>query len=215
MPLRCRLLLPALLAAASLTGCGGVGDKLVGQADDPVNSTDAAFVRAMVEHQRAVGTIARLGTKKALREELRAIAKDTLGRHGQNARDLDWLARALRGRRIPLHTAYIREGPPRFNARGLRNAVSFDHEFMVSLILQYEYAVRAADVERRRGGDERIKALAEDIHESSRKDLARLRHWLRTWYGDDTLRGVPRGPAPAPSPGGGGGGAAPAPDPDV
>ena len=76
-------------------------------------------------------------------------------------------------------------------------------------------AVVAAAVERRRGGDERIKALAEDIYNSSRRDLATLRRWLRTWYGDDTLRGVPRGPSPAPSPGGGGGGAAPAPDPDV
>jgi hypothetical protein len=93
--------------------------------------------------------------------------------------------------------------------------VSFDHEFMVSLILQHEYAMAAAAVERRRGGDERIKALADEIYDSSRKDLAKLRSWLRTWYGDDTLRGVPRGPAPAPTPGGGGGGAAPRPDPDV
>ena len=209
MPFRCRLLVPILAAAAALAGCGGVGGNPFGRAE-AVNPTDKAFVRAMMKHERAVGSMTDIGRRKALRVELRGIARDRLARHSGNLRDLGWFDRALRGRRISLLSAYIRQGPPDYRARELRGAVSFDHEFLVRMIQQLEYAVATTAVERERGGDPRLKALARQIHEESRKDLAKLRHWLRTWYGDDTQRGLPPGgqaPGPQPGPPGGGSGA--------
>ena len=194
----------------SLAGCGGAGGGSLGDADE-ANATDAAFVRAMITHERSVGSLAQLGREKALRAELRGIATERLGRHGRSLRALGMFDQALRDRRVSPRGAHLHQGPPPFDARRLRRSVSLDHEFLVLMIQQHEYAMAAASVERDRGGDRRLKALAQDVYDSSRRDVERLRHWLRTWYGDDTQRGVP----PGPPPGGGGGGGAPAPGPEV
>jgi len=212
--LRFRLLVPALLATVSLAGCGGSGGGGMlglGKKESP-NQTDAAFVRAMVAHERAVGSIAELGREKAMRVELREIARKRLAQHGSNLTSLGVFEDALRGRRVAPLGARTHRGPPRYDPRGLAGAVSFDHEFLVRMIEQEEYAVAAAAVERNRGGDSRLKALAKDMSHDSEQNLIRLKHWLHTWYGGDTQPGVPPGP---PNGGGGGGSATPGQGPDV
>jgi uncharacterized protein (DUF305 family) len=194
VPLRRYALVAALLATVALAGCGG------GTSEKP-NATDAAFVRAMRAHERTIGTIAEIGRRKALRNELRAISKSTLSRRDQQVSALDWFESSLRSRAAPPGAAAIVRGPPPLDARGLRTAVSIDHEFLVLMVREHEYAMATALVERDHGGDRRIKALAQAIYSSSREDLGKLRAWLRTWYGDDTQRGVP----PVPPPGGAGG----------
>ena len=192
-------LLVLLLAAAWVTGgCGASGNPFVRA--EPVSDTDAAFVRAMMVHERMVGSIAAAGRDKALRVELRGIAKETLARHARDESTLALFEGAVRGRRVaPLGTR-THSGPPRVDVRTLRRAVSFDHEFLVLMIQQHEYAMAAAAAERDRGSDRNVKVLAGSIYDSSRRDVERLRRWLRTWYGDDTQPGVPPGAAPAPSP---------------
>jgi uncharacterized protein (DUF305 family) len=210
MPFRYRLLVPALLAAVSLAGCGGMGGGMFGR-EKSMNSTDAAFVRAMMAHERTVGSITQLGRRKAMRVELRGIARDRLARHGRNLGALRSFGADLRGRRVAPLGARTRRGPPRYDPRALREAVSFDHEFLVKMIEQEEYAMAAAAVERDRGGDWRVKALAREMHHSSEQNLIRLRHWLHTWYGGGTQPGLPPGPPPGGG-GGSGGGAGPGPD---
>jgi uncharacterized protein (DUF305 family) len=86
------------------------------------------------------------------------------------------------------------------DARRLRDAVSFDHEFMVQMIRAHEHAVAAAEVERDRGGDPNLKRLAGEVLEWRGKDLEQLRRWLHTWYGESD---VPEEGPPDPSgPGG-------------
>ena len=208
-----RLLVPALLATVSLAGCGGSGGGgLVGLGKkESMNRTDAAFVRAMLAHERAVGSIADLGREKAMRVELREIARERLAQHGPNLSALGWFEGALRGRRVAPLGAHTRRGPPPYDPRGLAGAVSFDHEFLVRMIEQEEYALAAAAVERDRGSDWRLKALAKEMSHESEQNLIRLRHWLHTWYGGDTQPGVPPGPPPGGG-GGSGGGAGPGPD---
>ena len=205
---------PALLAiAVAVAGCGGAGgDTFAGPEWGKPNATDAAFARGMVAHERAIGSIAQLGSKKALREELREIAKSTLAEHGQDMPALARFKTDLRSRGVSPAGALIRREPPPYDPRGLRHAVSFDHEFLVTMIAQHEYAVAAARVERDHGGNTRLRLLARAIYESRRRDLAKLKRWLRTWYGDDTLRGVPPLPQPAPSPPPPGGGPTPGPE---
>jgi len=210
VPFRCRLLVPALLAGLLLAGCGGMGGGMFGRGET-TNSTDAAFVRAMIAHERAVGSITQLGRERAMRVELREIARDRLGRHGRNVAALGSFEADLRGRRVAPLGARTRRGPPRYDPRGLAGAVSFDHEFLVRMIEQEEYALAAAAVERDRGGDWRVKALAREMHHSSEQNLIRLRHWLHTWYGGGTQPGLPPGPPPGGG-GGSGGGAGPGPD---
>jgi uncharacterized protein (DUF305 family) len=166
----------------------------------------------MVAHERAVGSIAQLGREKAMRVELREIARKRLAQHGSNVSSLNVFEGALRGRRVPPLGARTRRGPPRYDPRGLARAVSFDHEFLVRMIEQEEYAVAAAAVERDRGGDWRVKALADEMSHDSEQNLIRLKKWLHTWYGGQTQPG----PAPGPPNGGGGGGSAtPGQGPDV
>jgi len=189
-----------LLATAVLAGCGGDGGGLVGgAASSEPNATDAAFARAMVVHERALGSMAQLGRRKALRDELRGIAKETLARNDRELSSVRELADELRSQGVSRIGGGIGEPPP-FDARGLRRAVSFDHEFLARMISAHEYAMAAAAVERRRGADSRLRVVAQSIYESSRRDLAKLRRWLSTWYGGDTQ------PPPLPPPGGGGGG---------
>jgi len=197
----------ALIAAAALTGCGGVGGPF--SRATPANDTDAAFVRAMIAHERTVGSIAELGSQKALRVELRGIARDTLTRHRRTRPDLELFEAALRGRPVSLLRSYIRRQPPRFDARGLRNAVSFDHEFLVRMIEQQEYAVTTAAAERDRGKDPRLRAFAASMYKSSRRDLEKLKHWLNTWYGPTQPPPSPGGPPGGGGGGGGGGGSGP------
>jgi uncharacterized protein (DUF305 family) len=193
----------ALTAAVVLAGCGGVGNPF--SEGTQTNDTDAAFVRAMIAHERTVGSIAELGSQKALRVELRGIARDTLARHRRTRPDLELFESALRGRPVSLLGSYIRKQPPRFDAHGLRNAVSFDHEFLVRMIEQQEYAVTTAAAERDRGSDPRLRAFAASMYKSSRQDLIKLKHWLNTWYGPTQPPASPGGP-PGGSGGGGGGG---------
>ena len=189
----------ALLTTAALAGCAGGDDETFGGAwKDKPNATDAAFARAMVPHQRATGEIARIGSRKALREELRALAKETVARNGPELQRLTPLAAELRRRRVSPLGSGISEPPPA-DPRALRAAVSIDHEFLRRMIQQHQYAIAASAAERARGGDSRLKVLAAAIHESSVRDLQKLKRWLRTWYGGDTQ------PPPAPPPGGGGG----------
>jgi uncharacterized protein (DUF305 family) len=212
MPLGRRTLIPLVLLTFALGGCGVLRDSQLTRAES-FNDTDAAFVRAVVAHERTVETIARLGRDKAGRVELRGFAKKTLARQALTGRRLSSFDSALRGRRATTLGRQLR--PPRFDPRALRRAVSFDHEFLVRLIEQDEYAVATAAVERVRGGNPNLRSLAKRTEETSRRDLQQLKHWLRTWYGDDTQRGAPPGMAPGPPPGGGGGTGGGGPSPQV
>lgn len=201
-----RLLGAALVAAVALAGCGGDGGgPLGGGLSGEPNATDAAFARAMAAHERTTGSIVELGSRRALRKELRRMSRETLGRHDRRLRELADAADDLRARGVSPVGGGIREPPP-FDRRALRNAVSFDYDFLERMIRQHEYAVATAAAERARGGDTRLKALAHAIHESSRRDLAMLRRWMRLWY-RPTQPNDPRVPPP-----GGGGGGAPAPE---
>ncbi|HEX8743470.1 MAG TPA: DUF305 domain-containing protein [Thermoleophilaceae bacterium] len=182
----------ALLAIAA-TGCGG-GDGLslgaVGGGEP--NATDAAFVRAMVPHEDEAAAMAELGRDRALRRELRKIARAMASERRGDASELRELARGVDAdpgaARMTRHPVDLRE---------LRDAVSFDHRFMELTIRHLEEAVAMAEEEQDRGGDRRLKRMAGAILESHTRDLEALRRWLRTWYGEGAL------------PGDGGGGSAP------
>jgi uncharacterized protein (DUF305 family) len=206
---RCALLIVPLVLVA-LTGCGGVGGML-GESDwGGPNATDAAFVRGMAAHERAMDSIAGLGRRKAMRVELREIAAAAQSRDEPSVLELERFRTMLRRQRVSPVGSQIRAEPPPFDARTLRDAVSFDHDFLVHMIQQRQYAMTAAAAERDHGGDARLRAIARMIYKSSSQDLLKLRKWLHTWYGGDVQPGLPPGPPPGGG-GGSGGGASPGP----
>jgi uncharacterized protein (DUF305 family) len=153
----------------------------------------------MTPHLQEAIAMADLARDRALRKELRKIAKQIAADRRAEARELATLARdveaspgAERMTRKPL------------DLRQLRDAVSFDHRFMELMIRHLEDAVASAEEEQDRGGDRRLKRFAGEVLESHTRDLETLRRWLRTWYGEGALPGERDGD------GGGGGG-----DPDT
>ncbi|MEA2473379.1 MAG: hypothetical protein QOE06_1294 [Thermoleophilaceae bacterium] len=203
-----------LVVSAAVAGCGGGGGPLgfSGVGTGKPNATDAAYVRAMVPHERDTGVLAGLGQHRALRKELRRMAKSTAGRQRSDLGQLSAFAAELQSRGVRPGALRLGRGRPRLDPSAVRDATSFDHEFMVALIRQNEGAVAMAEVEQDRGGDLRLKRLAGAILESRSRDLEQLRRWLHTWYGEDTVPGdggaSPSGPgqgAPDPTQPGGGG----------
>jgi uncharacterized protein (DUF305 family) len=195
------LLVLPLLAA----GCGGgEGGALgaLGEPDEP-NATDAAFAQAMVPHQREGLAMAELARERALRKELRRIARDMRGPRRDEIGRLGAIAAELAREGVRAPRGAMSRRPADID--DLRSAVSFDLRFMELLIRHHEDAIAMAEEEQDRGGDRELRRLAGEIQERHERELEALRRWLRTWYGEGVLPGEGGG-------GGGGEGEQPAPD---
>ena len=191
-----RLAVP-ILAFLVLAGCGdGSGGAALGpggvERHEP-NATDAAFVRAMVPHQSAGVAMARVAERRAKRAELRELGGEIARRQAPTIERLRDLTPSVAPR------AGAAPKPAPVDPRRLRDPVSFDHEFMTAMIRHHEDAIALAEVEQDRGGDDRIKRVATEIFESQKRELEKLKRYLRTWYGVDGTEG----PGGAPPPGGG------------
>ena len=198
---RFRSLLLVLAAGASLASCGGGG------VSHAPNATDAVFLRSMTEHEKATLGIPRLAQRRALRAELRGIARTMTTERDANLRRLGSLGQVVDTRRA--HAP----APPSSALSDLsrvKDATSFDHEFMRTMIEQNQRAIAIAHNEVRFGSDPAARHLAGAIEASRRRELDRLNGWLHLWYGGGVQPG-----APAPGPPGGGGGQTPQPGPNA
>jgi uncharacterized protein (DUF305 family) len=205
--LRLRLPVVAAAAGACLTALPGCASPLAAE-NHPPNAEDAAFLRSMTQHEQGTLPIPRLAQHRALRAELRGIARTMTKERQANLRRLGAL-----GPGAPRRTgARPASGRPPSSALAdlsrVKDATSFDHEFMRTMIEQNQRAMAIANHEAAYGSDPEVKRLAIAISSARRKELDRLRAWLRLWYGD--LQPSP--PAPGP-PRGGGGGRKPRPGP--
>jgi uncharacterized protein (DUF305 family) len=195
--LRAATALACLLAAAAL-GCGDDDGSNPLSLDrvDP-NATDAAFVRAMVPHQQKGVAIAEIAQRRAKRAELRQIGREIADEQEPTIPRL----RAL-DPKLPAPSrrsgAGIGGDPAPIDPNRLRDPVSFDREFLGMMIRHHEDTLAMAEEELDRGGDGRLKRLAREIYDSQKRELEKLRRWLRTWYG---IEG-PEGPGGTPPPSG-------------
>jgi uncharacterized protein (DUF305 family) len=198
---RFRSLLLVLAAGASLASCNGGG------VSHAPNATDAVFVRSMSEHEKATLGIPRLAKRRALRAELRGIARTMTSERDADLRRLGSLAQGV-------DTRHARPPAPPSSALAdlarVKDATSFDHEFMRTMIEQNQRAIAIARNEVRFGSDPEARQVAGAIEASRRKELERLNGWLHLWYGGGVQPG-----APAPGPPGGGGGQTPKPGPNA
>jgi uncharacterized protein (DUF305 family) len=211
---RLRLLLLAAAAGLSLASCSG-GSPLgaFGAGGHAPNAHDAAFVRSITEHEKATVRITQLAERRALRRELRGIARkmtaeqqDELSRLGSLAQPRGGGGRATRappGAARPPATALA-------DLTRVKDAPSFDYEFMRTMIEQNQAAIAIAQNEARLGSDPEVKRLAAAIESSRKRELAQIRSWLHIWYGGDIQPGPP---ALTPPGGGGSSGHKPSPGP--
>jgi uncharacterized protein (DUF305 family) len=175
------------------------------------NATDRAFLRAMTEHEQKTLGIPRLAERRALRRELRGISRTMTAERQENLRKLGSLSRGTGTGSGPPPAAWRSPSSALRDLSRVKDATSFDHEFMRTMIEQNQRAMTIANREAALGSDPATKRLALAISSQRRKELDRLHAWLRLWYGE--IQPSP-GPGPGP-PGGGGGGTVPRPGPSA
>jgi uncharacterized protein (DUF305 family) len=193
------LLLLAAAAGASLTSCNGGDSSLAAERHAP-NAADAAFLRSMTEHEGGTLGITQLAQQRALRSELRGIARTMTTEQQANLGVLGSLTQGSAGRGVRPPTSQAPRSATLDLAR-VRHATSFDYEFMRTMIARNQAAIAIAHDEVRLGSDTEVKRLAAAIALSREKELERLRGWLHLWYGGD----IQPGPGPLEPPPGGGG----------
>ena len=209
---RLRSLLIVAVAALSLASCNS-GDSplgVLGGGGHGTNSKDAAFLRAMTDHEQATLGITRLAERRALRAELRGIARTMTSEERQDLRALGSLARPLGKRTAPPPNTSRAPIAAMVDLARVKDATSFDYEFMRTMIDQNQAAIAIARDEERLGGNPAVKRLATEIRLARERELARIRAWLRLWYGGDIQ---PSPPSPGPPRGGGGQTPRPGPSP--
>jgi uncharacterized protein (DUF305 family) len=161
----------------------------------------------MTPHAEATLGITRLAQHRALRAELRGIARTMTTEQQADLRTLRSLAQGPAGRGVRPPAASRAPNSAMLDLARVKDATSFDFEFMRTMIEQNQAAIAVAQDEVRLGSDAETKRLAASIASSRKKELARLRAWLHLWYGD-----IQPGP-PSQGPPGGGGGQKPSPGP--
>jgi uncharacterized protein (DUF305 family) len=204
---RFRLLLLAAAAGAALAGCNGT-DSLFGGRSHAANGGDASFLRSMTRHETESLGITRLAGRRALRQELRGIARTMTSEQQKELQQLGSLAQGLGSHGVRPPATPPTQSAAMLDLDRVKDATSFDYEFMRTMIEQNQAAIAIAQDEARLGSDPEVKRLAAAIAWSRKKELERIRAWLRLWYGGDIQPGVP---APGPPGGGGGGGQTPGP----
>jgi uncharacterized protein (DUF305 family) len=207
------LLLLTAAAGLSLAGCdlGGTPLGALGGHPHAPNAADATFLRSMTEHETASLGITQLARHRALRTELRGIARTMSSEQQDELQKLGSLAQVLgnRGGRPGAAPATSRAPSTALaDLTRVKDAPSFDYEFMRTMIEQNQAAIAIADDEARLGNDPATKRLAAVIASSRNDELRQIRAWLRLWYG-----GSAQPSPPAPGPPGGGGGHTPSPGP--
>jgi uncharacterized protein (DUF305 family) len=83
----------------------------------------------------------------------------------------------------------------------VKDATSFDYEFMRTMIERNQAAIAIARNELSFGSDPEVKRLAAAVASSRKKELERLRAWLHLWYGGGIQPGAPPLKPPSPAPG--------------
>ena len=196
---RLRLLLLVAAAGASLTSCGSADSPLASVgARHSSSSPDAAFLRSMAEHEKATLGITRMAERRALRRELRRIARTMTGEERSNLDRLESLASGPPSSGAPAPPAWRTPRSAMADLARVKDATSFDHEFMRTMVEQNQRAIAIAGHEARFGKDPEVKRLASQIVAARKRELDRIKGFLRLWYGD-----VQPGPGPLETPGGG------------
>jgi uncharacterized protein (DUF305 family) len=203
---RLPLLLIAAAASASIAGCS-TGDTPFGfgGGGHSRNSADVTFLHSMSDHEKATLGITRLAERRALRRELRGIARSMTSEQQHDLGKLGLMSRGARKSSGAQPPAVRDAVSAMVDLTRVKDAESFDYEFMRTMLEQNQAAIAICEAESRHGSDAAVKRLAAAIEAQRKRELARIHGWLRLWYGDVQPGG--HGPGPP----GGGGGQSPAP----
>ena len=174
-------LLPALICAALLAGCGGDDD----DAGAGGNATDRAFAASMIPHHESAVDMGRLAEDEATHAELKALARDIVTSQRAEIRTLRRIDRKLEGEGVKSGHLGMSEDMMGMgmDMHGLESARPFDRAFIDMMVPHHLGAVRMSRVELRRGESEELRTLAREIIDAQTREIRQMRAWRKDWYG--------------------------------
>lgn len=189
----------AVVAVVAVAGCGGDDGSAGGRtatgtatavgstttASTSPNTTDGAFVRAMVPHHESAVAMARIAQRRAEHAEVRRLAKDIIKTQRVEIRAMRHLADELR-------YAGVLRGDLGMSAKDmgmdgdvpmLRDAEPFDRMFLDMMVPHHEGAIAMARRELANGRHPSLRRMAQLIIDAQAREIAQMRLWREQWYG--------------------------------
>ena len=182
----------AAIFALAVAGCGSDDSESAAGG----TGVDRAFARAMIPHHESAVEMAEIAQERGESQFVKDLADDIV--RTQNAE-----IETLRAQDAQLASLGIEPGELGVedhmmgmagNPSSLRSADPFDREFIEMMIPHHDGAIVMANIELEKGSDPELKALAEDIIEAQRREIAEMRKQIGgSTGGDDSMEEMDHG----------------------
>ena len=174
-PIRTLALAAALVVSlGALAACGGD--------DTEANGIDRAFAEMMIPHHQGAVEMSEIALERTERPELRKLSEQIIA--SQKAEiaefeealdgDLEGVESESMGMSMGMMGMDMDNGM-------LRSAQQFDRAFIDMMIPHHEGAVVMSDVERKRGENPEMQAMAREITAAQKREIAQMREWRTAW----------------------------------
>lgn len=167
-------ILVALLAAIAVAGCGSSDNKT---STSEGNSTDRAFVAAMIPHHESAVEMAKIASQRGESQFVKTLA-------GNIIRTQTAEISTMKSEDAKLKDAGLKEGDLGMShsmmgmdadTEMLKTADPFDKAFLSMMIPHHEGAVEMAKVELSKGKDAKLQTLAKDIISAQEKEIKQMK----------------------------------------
>lgn len=182
--------LVALLVVLAVAGCGGDDQTSSSQAE----STDGAFITAMIPHHESAIEMAKIAQKQAQHPEIASLADDIVAAQDAEISDMNAMHQRMFGE--PASGADHGSLGLDENMMGmsmdmssLENSKQFDKEFIDAMIPHHQGAIRMARIELAQGQDQETKDLAQAIIDAQSREIDEMNQWREQWYGSPSPAG--------------------------
>jgi uncharacterized protein (DUF305 family) len=176
--------LVALLAVLAVTGCGGDDQTTSNQAE----STDGAFITAMIPHHESAIEMAKIAQKQAQHPEIAKLADDIVSAQDAEISDMNTMHQRMFGEpadgadhgSLGLDESMMGMS---MDMSSLENSKQFDKAFIDAMIPHHQGAIRMARIEIAQGQDQQTKDLAQAIIDAQSREIDEMNQWREQWYG--------------------------------
>jgi uncharacterized protein (DUF305 family) len=179
------LTLLAVFLSLVLGACGG-SDEPAAPAATPAgpNGIDMGFAAEMGPHHQEAVAMARLADERGRHPEIERLAADIVKSQKREIRVLDRAfqrlsEQGLQSEALGIPVEMMGMG---HDTQALADSRPFDREFIDAMVPHHQGAIRMARVELAKGGDEDLKALAQDIIDTQSREIEQMNEWRTEWY---------------------------------
>jgi uncharacterized protein (DUF305 family) len=154
-------------------------------ADDGGDLVDRVFIDMMVPHHQSAIEMARLAQERAEHDELRTLAAAIIAAQQREISLMrSWRSDWFGSDEVPAMNAGSNAQTMDMTAdvEMVRHADPFDPAFIDAMIGHHQSAIDAAEAVLHRTKRPEIRALAENVIETQRREIDQLAGWDVAWY---------------------------------